>query len=229
MCIIILNKAEKVSKYNFQNSLESNPDGFGLAYATKYGGIKIVKSMSINSKNLYSKYSRAFEDRSRVGDIVLHFRISTCGGINLENTHPFHLNKDLIFCHNGIIQNYGTKKENDTRHFGRDILSHISENELFFNSAIQKLVENRIGHSKLVFLNSAGESKIYGEKLGLWETDGNWYSNLSYQNYGYDDLHIGKTYHQCDECYLPAKNLTYLSEINSLVCNDCKEWYLEKI
>jgi predicted glutamine amidotransferase len=226
MCIIILNKSEKVSKSNFQNSLESNPDGFGMAYVTKYGKIEIFKSMSLNWKNLYTRYSKAFEDRNRIGDILLHFRISTCGGINLENTHPFHLSKDLIFCHNGIIQGYGTKKENDTRHFGRDILSHISENDLFFNKAIQKLIENRIGHSKLVFLNSTGESKIYGENLGLWESDGNWYSNTSYQDYSYD---FGKSYEECDGCSLPAKSLTYLSEINSLVCDNCKEWYLEKI
>jgi predicted glutamine amidotransferase len=225
MCIIILNKSEKVSKSNFQNSLESNPDGFGMAHATKYGKIEIFKSMSLNHKSLYSKYVKAFEDRNRIGDILLHFRISTCGGINLENTHPFHISKDLIFCHNGIINGYGTKKENDTRHFGRDILSHISENDLFFNSAIKKLIENRIGHSKLVFLNSSGESKIYGENLGLWECDGNWYSNTSYQDYSYD---FCKSYEECDGCSLPAKNLTYLSEVNCLVCDNCKEWYLKE-
>jgi predicted glutamine amidotransferase len=226
MCIIILNKSEKVSKSNFQNSLESNSDGFGMAYATKYGKIEVYKSMSQNYKSLYSKYLKAFEDRNRIGDILLHFRISTCGGINLENTHPFHISKDLIFCHNGIIQGYGTKKENDTRHFGRDILTHIPENDLYFNSAIQKLIENRIGHSKLVFLNNTGESKIYGENLGLWEPDGNWYSNTSYQDYLCD---FGKSYEECDSCYLPSKNLTYMSAINSLVCPNCKEWYLEKI
>ena len=225
MCIIILNKSEKVSKSNFQNSLESNSDGFGMAYATKYGKIEIFKSMSLNSKSLYSKYVKALEDRNRVGDILLHFRISTCGGVNLENTHPFHLSKDLIFCHNGVIQGYGTKKENDTRHFGREILSHISENDLYFNQSIQKLVENRIGHSKLVFLNSLGESKIYGENLGLWESDGNWYSNTSYQDY----LDLWKPkYESCESCDLPSKNLSYLSEFNMLACNDCIEWYLKE-
>jgi hypothetical protein len=223
MCIAILNLSEKVSKSNFKNSLQSNPDGFGLAWVDSKG-IQVWKSMSLDVNKLYRKYESVYES-NHIGGIILHFRISTGGGVNLENTHPFHINKDLIFCHNGMIKGYGTKRENDTRHFGREILSRISEKDLFNNSAIQTLIEERIGHSKLIFLNSSGESKIYGEELGLWEQDGNWYSNDSYCNYEYFDYEEPSNKGVCESCGLPAKNRQYLSDFNTFACKDCVEWF----
>lgn len=223
MCIAILNLSEKVSKSNFKNSLQSNPDGFGLAWVDSKG-IQVWKSMSFDVNKLYRKYESVY-DSNHIGAIILHFRISTGGGVNLENTHPFHINKDLIFCHNGMIKGYGTKRENDTRHFGREILSRISEKDLFNNSAIQNLIEERIGHSKLIFLNSSGDSKIYSEELGIWEMDGNWYSNNSYRSYDYwygdEDENKGL----CEACNLPSNNRKYLTEFNSFVCEDCADWY----
>jgi predicted glutamine amidotransferase len=224
MCIAILNTAEKVSKSHFKNSLQSNQDGFGLAWVNSQG-IQVWKSMSLDVNKLYRKYESVF-DSKRFGDILLHFRISTGGGVNIENTHPFHINKDLIFCHNGMIKGFGTKKENDTRHFGRAILSHISESDLYFNPAIQELVEERIGYSKLIFLNSAGESKIYGESLGIWESDGNWYSNESYQGSDYFDFEEMETNSgKCEGCLIPSNKLVYLPEFNTKVCNNCESWY----
>lgn len=223
MCIAILNLSEKVSKSNFKNSLISNPDGFGLAWVNSHG-IQVWKSMSMDVNRLYRKYEKVY-DSTRFGGIILHFRISTGGGINLENTHPFHINQDLIFCHNGMIKGYGTKRENDTRHFGREILANIPENMLYCNPAIQALIEDKIGYSKLIFLNSSGESKIYGEDLGVWEDDGNWYSNESYYSYGlwHDEYEENKGI--CDGCNLPSNNRKYLTEFNSFVCEDCVKWY----
>jgi predicted glutamine amidotransferase len=239
MCIAILNKTEKITLSEFKNSLESNPDGFGMAYILG-GKIQVYKSLSQNAKKLYSEYSKVYDNTNH--PIILHFRISTGGGINLDNTHPFHINKNLVFAHNGMIKGYGTKTENDTRHFSRDILEKITENELFNNSAIQSLIENAIGYSKLIFLNSKGQFKIYGEDLGHWSQSGNWFSNDSYkacevvQPAYWSDWYLdkkSKTWQkkkeapvcECDSCGQDSTNLKYLPDFHIWACSDCKSWY----
>jgi predicted glutamine amidotransferase len=221
MCIAILNLSEKVSKSNFKNSLQANRDGFGLAWVNSQG-IQVWKSMSLDVNKLYKKYESVY-DSQRLGDILLHFRISTGGGVNIENTHPFHINKDLIFCHNGMIKGFGNSKENDTRQFGREILADIPENMLYYNPAIQELIEHRIGYSKLIFLNSSGETKIYGEDLGIWEEDGNWYSNDSYLDY--QDYFSLKYSGECESCQKHSHNIKYVSQINADLCKDCASWF----
>lgn len=242
MCIAILNKTEKITLSEFSNSLESNPDGFGMAYILA-GKIYIYKSLSLNAKKLYNEYSKVYDKTEK--PIILHFRISTGGGVNLDNTHPFHINKNLVFAHNGMIKGYGTKTENDTRHFSRDILEKITENDLFNNQAIQSLVENAIGYSKLIFLNSKGDFKIYGEKLGHWSQNGNWFSNDSYkaceipENPYWENWYgKSKTSHstkflsaktkqvyECDSCGQDSANLKYLPDYHIWACGDCKQWY----
>lgn len=249
MCIAILNKAEKITLSEFRNSLESNSDGFGMAYVIG-GKIQVWKSLSNNSKKLYNEYSKVYEKSE--SPIILHFRISTGGGINLDNCHPFHISKNVVFAHNGIIKGYGTKLENDTRHFSREILELIPEADLFNNTAIQTLIENIIGYSKLVFLNSKGEYKIYGEDLGHWSQNGNWFSNESYKACEVDTLPYWKDWcldkntqtwkkagtvktpkiepeklYYCEGCGQQKKKLSFLSAFNVWACNECKVWYGE--
>lgn len=239
MCIAILNKAEKITLSEFTNSLQSNPDGFGMAYILG-GKIQVYKSLSQNAKKLYKEYSKVFELTEY--PIILHFRISTGGGINLDNTHPFYINKSLVFAHNGMIKGYGTKTENDTRHFSREILENITESELFKNKAIQKLIEDAIGYSKLIFLNDKGQFKIYGESLGHWSQSGNWFSNDSYKDYEpmesayWPEWYLNKNTgtwkkrdlkSECECCGKEVIKTTYMPDFHIHACDDCSKWYID--
>jgi len=226
MCIAILNKSEKLPLSSFKESLKSNPDGFGMAWI-EGGKIQTWKSLSQSAKKLYTEYCKAFERTDK--PIILHFRISTCGLIDLDNSHPFYINRNLIFAHNGIIRGYGKGTENDTRHFSREILEKITEKDLFHNPAIQSLIEERIGYSKLIFLNAMGETKIYGENLGHWAKDGNWYSNDSYKPYEpmkYEWKNWKpKKWKICDGCGTSSEVLIYSADFNMSLCKDCGQWY----
>jgi predicted glutamine amidotransferase len=242
MCIAILNQnSNPVSKTYFENSLSNNSDGFGMAWIEN-GKIKLFKSLSTDSKALYKKYLKRFENTE--SPILLHFRISTSGKIDLSNTHPFHVSENLVFMHNGIISGLGNALENDTRHFNRVYLKHISENDLLSNNAIQSLISDRIGYSKLVFLNNQGQFSIINEKLGIWESDGNWYSNNSYSYgaYSYGDYweswkapksskgckvpkaeNESEVYSICSGC--DGYGLTsFNNSFQAYLCKECKDW-----
>jgi hypothetical protein len=53
-------------------------------------------------------------------------------------------------------------------------------NLALFEPAIKHLIEERIGYSKLIFLDRHGKHEIFNEDKGLWD-EGIWYSNSSYK------------------------------------------------
>lgn len=236
MCIAILNRKENpVLKAHFKNSLFNNSDGFGMAWI-EGEEIKTFKSLSTDSNRLYKKYLKVFE--ATENPMLLHFRISTSGGINLDNTHPFHVSKNLVFMHNGIISGLGNALENDTRHFNRLFLQNIRERDILGNNAIQNLISHRIGHSKLVFLNSQGKTAIINPNLGIEETDGNWYSNGTYSYgcewqkpkaksknlYWWNDEEEDQTVFTNCSCCDNYKRCEFDGLFKTYLCKDCQEW-----
>lgn len=173
MCIAILKpKNTKIDNETLSNAWEANPDGAGFAFA-KDGEIMAFKSM--DKKTFIDTLNVAMKKENTA--FMIHFRIATQGAINLTNAHPFAVNKNLFFCHNGIIPNMPKSRDiSDTRFFNMDILQKLPFK--MNNKTHDKLVANAIGHSKLIFLNSAGEYQIINEHLGTWQA-GAWHSNLS--------------------------------------------------
>src|SRR6185369_9475158 len=101
MCIAILNKTEKeLSKKTLKTCWRNNNDGAGLLYVEN-GELKVFKELT-NFKTLFREYRRILEE-IKPKYIVLHFRIATSGGINIENCHPFLVDEKLGFVHNGVI------------------------------------------------------------------------------------------------------------------------------
>lgn len=175
MCIAILNAKGTLSLKTFKNCWEANPDGAGLCY---YDGerIQIIKEMK-SVKSLHKQYVSIREKFPAV-DIAIHFRIATHGRVNSTNCHPFKVNKNTAFIHNGIISNVGTNPDfSDTYIFNETILKALPST-FIKNTAILELLGAYIGYSKIVVIS--GEfSTIINEELGHWDA-GNWYSNKSY-------------------------------------------------
>jgi predicted glutamine amidotransferase len=234
MCIAILNSGKKISFKKFKASLESNPDGFGIAYIDS-GQIKTFKSLSLDVKNLYKKYGMYFNKFSQK-PMLVHFRIGTGSNIDLFNCHPFMVNNNLAMIHNGIIRSLGNKKESDTVQFTR-LLSSFEQKDIFYSESLRALISYRIGSSKLVFLNSLGHYSIINEKLGHWAEDGNWYSNYSYIEYRptvnskkqtvysdwVEDYEPANKKQTCEACLIASDKLTKVYDMK--VCEDCVEQY----
>lgn len=182
MCIAILcPKGKQITEQQFMNSWENNYNGAGFMYNDKNNKLRVVKEMEDKDK-LYKKYVQAvnkFPDAT----FVIHFRISNRGVISLENCHPFKVNNQLGFVHNGTITSVDKDDvKSDTNVFNRTILRNLPNIGVDFleNKGIKLVLEEFIGRSKLIFLDNNGNYSIFNENLGDWE-DGIWYSNDSHK------------------------------------------------
>lgn len=217
MCIAIYKPKGKTIPYDYlEEGYFNNPDGSGFMF-TENGKINVVKTMG-KFETFYKLYNKIVpEDKT----VILHFRISTSGGINLNNCHPFSVNKHLAFCHNGVIDiKLTNKKLNDTRHFNNKILKNLPVNFLK-DKAIVELIKGYIGSSKLVFLDNSGKTTIINADLGQWE-NGIWYSNSSYKPYIAEKntkLNLNKYDYYCVSCdtVLNENEIEY----NDGYCIDC--------
>lgn len=211
MCIAIYKAPEKViSKETLKECFDSNKDGCGFAYInTDYLGvkrIKVYKSMSFNS--FYHKYERAVRLNPE-SPFLIHFRIATHGTVDKFNCHPFFINHNTVFIHNGIISGVTKDKEkSDTQMFNEEFLQHIDATLLTKDGPVKRLIEKFVVGSKLVIMNVEGDVQIYNESSGNWQ-DGCWYSNFSWrpvQSYtggGFSQYrrHLSDTsYVKCEGC-----------------------------
>lgn len=182
MCIAIYKPAGKeLSKELLHTCYTNNPDGCGFAYVNVdifgFHRIKYYKSMVF--EKFYEKYKRATRI-SQYSPFIIHFRIGTHGEKTVFNCHPFMIDKETIFCHNGIISGVGfDKKLSDTQLFNNTILKQLPKGWMN-NPAILQLLEEFIGQSKLIVLSLDNTVKILNEKKGEW-FEGCWMSNSTYK------------------------------------------------
>lgn len=178
MCIIAYSPASvTIPKEHLEQSFISNADGAGFMYA-EHDRLHIEKGfMDFNS--FYKAY-KPHEDKP----IAVHFRITTHGDSNQENTHPFQVGKNLAFVHNGVISAVGRpdKSKSDTYWFNQKILVPVykRDSRFIFKDHFKDLIKEYIGWSKLVFINNKGHHTIINEDKGVWD-NGVWYSNTSYK------------------------------------------------
>ena len=179
MCIAIYKPEGKVIPYEtLKRCFTANPDGAGYMFH-KNGKLHVFKGY-FTMDEFWKAYKR---DQKK--ECVIHFRIKTHGLINEENCHPYRVNDDLAFVHNGVISGYSDLNKSDTWLFNEDIIQPFVRrwgNLEIFEDPIKKLIESRIGYSKLIFMDNQGNSKIFNEDKGHWD-DGVWYSNTSYKPY----------------------------------------------
>ena len=185
MCIAILNDKKKTIDFlTLQNCWNNNQDGAGMLW-TENGVLFHHKEMK-DFNAFYDKYLQVRQDNED-SRIVLHFRISTHGKVNKTNCHPFLVNDELGFVHNGIISGLPHSKDySDTYQFNKYILKKMPS-DFLKHSGVITLIEEFISYSKLIFLDANNEYTIVGEEKGIWD-DGNWFSNSTYRDLGYYDV-----------------------------------------
>lgn len=207
MCIAIYKPSDKeISKETLKSCFTSNRDGCGFAYInTDYlGKKKIIIKKSLDFETFYRQYQRA-QRLNPESPFLIHFRIKTHGTVSKFNCHPFKIDENHAFIHNGVISGVGTDYiKSDTQLFNDKILKKLPEGWTK-RSEITLLIEEMIAHSKVVVLNLEGDVQIYNESKGNWK-DGIWYSNYSYKTYKapttpkYPYRSQTTYWKQCDEC-----------------------------
>lgn len=191
MCIIIVKKAGVKFPDNdiLKNCWDSNKDGAGYMYP-KNGKVEIRKG--------FMKLNHLMDSLNGIPNkddlpMIIHFRITTHGGTNKQNTHPFpvtsnekllrstRVKSNLGVAHNGIINIDNDKKLSDTMQFIKDELSLFNTIKADWYKDIKSLdyIRNRID-SKLAIMDGKGYISTVGD---FYEDEGVMYSNYSYLGY----------------------------------------------
>ena len=189
MCIAIFKPEGKIiDKAILEECYSCNRDGAGFAF---FNPNFVPKSKVPEEEGplFYHKGFFSFEDfyadyqKYQHNKCLIHFRIATHKNVNGENCHPWRVNKDLVFIHNGSIS--GMTEDDtlsDTGNF-RNMLAELlrDDPEYYKTPEFEFLVTNVVGsNNKLIFMDSQGWHLIINPSAGKFEDGGVWMSNTSY-------------------------------------------------
>ncbi len=209
MCVAIYKpkKTNLPSLEILKQCWDANPDGAGFALRTEGEyAIEIHKGYMTWKQfvTAYEKYYLA----DFTGDLLLHFRIATHGGISPGLTHPFSLTKDVkLLKHTNVKTNYAlihngmlpieSDEGSDTMEFCRR-LAPLYQNI----PAALELIQGMVGNNKIAVM-TRDKVHLFGE----WETIGGvYFSNLLWD--------------WPEEFYLPTlKELRQLNKGNCPYCD----------
>lgn len=181
MCLIIYSpKGREVPYRNLVKGFRANPDGAGLMWKNKKGGISFKKGF-MDFKDFLECYNKV-----KYKELGIHFRLATHGAIEPANCHPFNVaepkevepswgtNCDEMCMHNGIIHSIPTPKNyNDSKNFCEKSLLALKDLE---REPLVDYLEKVEGGSKFLIFKR-GEKPILAGYFTELE-DGNKYSNL---------------------------------------------------
>lgn len=194
MCIAIYKPigVDFPNKKRLKTCFRNNPHGAGFMVASDD---RVIIHKGFMEFSDFWKSLR--EARTKYGDtsaFVMHFRISTQGGVRADGCHPFPLSGDMNelrkldtecdigIAHNGIIsltsKGYGKVDYSDTMKFITDYLSLIIKDRGYFKDDDTLELIDRLCGSRLAILDSRGHCELIGR--GWQVSDGVWYSNDSY-------------------------------------------------
>ena len=152
MCIAIANlKNKALTDEQIENCWANNNDGGGILYKED-GILKAYKNL-----DSLPKFLAKYKDVITKSNCLLHFRISTAGGVNVKNCHPFFINQDLGYIHNGVIHKYSNvvADQSDTYSFNQLVLKALPP-DFLDNDFLVESIEHAIGSgSKLVSSSTA--------------------------------------------------------------------------
>jgi hypothetical protein len=244
MCTFFVKKPKQVLKQDhFNTIIENNPQGFGFVYTTG-DRLVIVKSAKPDAKQLWNKYQDAVAKYPQ-SHFIGHGRIATGSNVDYENTHPFLINKGLVFVHNGIIRQFpSTAKRSDTYQYMEQVLRKLPR-DFYKQKAIMDLIGRDIVGSKFAFLTIDNKVYIVNEHACVTDTEtGVLFSNSNYKpsewlDYGgtkihkYDSKKTNKYSYDWDKGATQSKLDFHIDRDSAQIkhqagdyihCVDCDDW-----
>jgi len=231
MCIAIFQPAGKIlTEEQLKNCSDRNKDGQGMAWIEN-GKLNVFKSMSFEI--FKTKYFEIANVSGKISPMMIHFRFGTQGEKSELNCHPFYVNDNLVFCHNGVIPTAKDEKFSDTYLFNEEILKEVMKTENIHNTSIKFLLKEYIGvGNKLIFMDSSGNHSIINEPAGDWD-GGIWFSNSNYKTYTYkpygssiysNDSYWKKVCDFCGHATSPKERVKVEFEYSDrIICSKCIE------
>ena len=189
MCIALyLPKFQEVDRETLYNCYCSNPDGFGFAYFVD-GKLIIRKFIGQNNISLGIEEFLLTREHFKSKQFMAHFRIASHGKISKRTCHPFKINNEMVFCHNGILSDFTNQlsidsKISDTMLFNKKVFQKLPTDFMRY-PVYKKMLEETIGQfNKMIIMNADGNHWILNEDVGEWDK-GIWFSNDSYKPFDY--------------------------------------------
>jgi hypothetical protein len=197
MCVIIYRKPNVTIDFEkIESACKVNSDGMGLI-AIDRGKLELRKFFT--GKGNDPETVAKFLDEAKDLHVYAHLRYRTKGATDKENVHPFGVLKkakhgiDVQFMHNGTLQDFGTEKWCDSKHFVKSLLTPLSEkllksmepNELLHDDVYCTILEKYAGRGSVFLLaDNEGGHRIINYDNGK-EFDGWWASN----EYSFNSFH----------------------------------------
>lgn len=155
MCVIIYK--DKKTTLDFETvrlASLTNPDGVGVA--VNDGDTWTIKKYMCPSRQQFKTLCNNLQGK----EAILHFRIATSGGINMDNCQPFLFDNDQqVLFHNGVIYSLNgiSSHKSDTR-----LLINILETEKEDISNILFSISEK-SNNKFVLIDSNNDVQFFGD------------------------------------------------------------------
>ena len=199
MCVIIHRpKNSEIPLETLEQCWASNGDGAGILFVTDpfndpFNRQLIIKKGLMTFNEFYEQYNKY-----KNNELLIHFRLASAGRICKELTHPFYINQNIAVMHNGhlcsemingLIKN--DPELSDTKVYVDKILKLLPDGFLN-NEGIVNLINDSLGRSIMVFLDSSGKITILGDQSESVIEDGVWYSNSWWRSDDKDFICVDK-------------------------------------
>ena len=185
MCIIIFDNRktdERLAKKVFKRSREKNPDGMGIMWPED-GKLHIWRTMN-HFSGIWKRYSDA---KKKHLPVAIHFRKTTAGTeVNYNNLHPFIVNTNLAFMHNGTAKDiikYLPEGVSDTSFINTELLQKFPDG--FMDCPIHRIaIRNLVDDGRMLFMDGDGNFNIINEeRWGAKWCEGVWFSKSEHLSY----------------------------------------------
>lgn len=197
MCIAIVKpRGATIPKENLEECFRINDDGAGFAVWVKVGNrytVEVRKGFFTFDDfwAAWSKYGPEYK-------ALLHFRISTHGGISKDNCHPFLVkngDRTMAVIHNGVLGAFTRLTDttkSDTRAFVETVIAPLHKANpdfLMRGGAIATFLEDGVGYgNKVAMLDDRGRHVILNGHTGTMhrfaaDQPEVWFSNHSFRKY----------------------------------------------
>lgn len=237
MCLLVVSEPNSTpNKKDLECASCNNPHGFGYAVIA---GNEIIRGRGMSSKKVIKEF---LEVRKKFPNsyAMFHARLATHGVKNEDNCHPFIVGGDTqtYLAHNGIldIDIHATDRRSDTRVFAEDVLPAMGGVSSLDDDNVWKMVSQWATGSKIAILTldptAKAECYIINENTGLWDNEGNWWSNSTYKVRDYYNLEYRPTQTSTEKIFAHNPATYNPDEYACIVCDnipyeDANPYYCE--
>lgn len=228
---------EMIDREEMVNIVNTNPDGIGIAY-TNNGELHYAKGFMTFTEfeKFYNKLAKVIDIKNEA--LLFHARITTTKSVKPFQCHPFiitdnekelynlHGTSDLIFVHNGSMQNFYSfnKKLSDTQNFNLYILSKMKaldkefyKKDFYLNWIADLTQKSNDMYNRFCIMDKDGYASFVGDVIK--KENGIVYAN---ENHKFDIISYLDGYYKkvkvklCKlSAILPPKNLRFATYQNN--------------